>query len=661
MRLILDEPKPIRELRKAYNDKVAFITTVKAYPLVSEIEFSGDYHGTLRKRRVPVRVGRKVDRAIKGYQDKLVEIWERYQKEIQAIVNFEDHATLEAAEKPRVEKADRITLALIDLEKDPSRKLVLRQRFLRQNRERLIKPRIDKMRAELEKESRAHFERVFRIGKERAQVLTDQELDDFITGRDRKELAAKAIWNRKFVGGLTDDLWQEYEVILGTTFETSEELLDAIIGVEKKEKRRLPLFAAAVGSVLLAAGTVAAARAVREDPETGETRPDPIPDPEDGMPIGTAFDGGFWHTRHDNRVCLGCEENDNKWMLHDQFQAEAGTNQCLTRCRCIELFEFDEKPVNASKIWRGTPGASIRNWPRFRRSAESTTLQKQLESLQQSLQKHLMGQHDQQSHDPTGGRGGTRTTTSTEQNSVARSQARLSRVADRVIATASPGFREERLTLIARIKTGKQTKGLHTTNGRYTNSRIKLHQKIASDMLQDTTPSKSPTLIFMGGLPGSGKSSIRRKKNLQNFVTIDSDEIKKQFPEYAGWNAALLQSETDDVITAAFARAISTKRNILFDGTMKTFVKYAEMTNQVKRIGYKSGVIFSDISPPNAMRRAVDRFHRSGRFVDPKYIATHDRLNRKTYDRIKSKLDFYELYDNNVEGREPQLQEKKDD
>lgn len=372
MRILLDERKTIAELRKVYNDKVTFVTTVKSYPLVKEVIISGDYQSGLKKRRVPVRVGKKVDRAIAEYQDKLVAIWEKYQKRIQEIISFDDREAIEDVEKSilaenDVEKVVRVTLAQVNQERNSRRRFILRQRYLAQNKDKLIKPEIDKMRKELEQEADSHFSRVFKIGKERAQVLTDQQLDDRLTTRDRKELEAKDKWNKLFVGGLTADLLRRYESILGHKFDEPKELADAIIVAEKKEKRRLPLFAAAVGSVLLAAGTTAAARAVREDPETGRVSPDPIPDPDDGMPIGTAFDGGIWHTRHDNRVCPGCEENDAKWMTHDQFQDEAGTNECLTRCRCVELFEFDEKPTSASKIWRGTPGASIRNWPRFKR------------------------------------------------------------------------------------------------------------------------------------------------------------------------------------------------------------------------------------------------------------------------------------------------------
>ena len=367
MRIILDVPQPIAELRKVYNDKVTFVTTVKSWPLVKEVIIPNDYQNGLKKRRVPVRVGKKIDRAIEEYQTKLIEIWEKHQNRIKELVRFDDREALE------VEKQTHPTLAQVNRERNSQRRFILRQRYLAQNKDKLLKPEIDKLEKELAREAKTSFARVFTIGKERAQVLTGQQLDERLTARDRKELLAKDKWNKKFIAGLTNDLRQDYSRILGSKYDSVEDLIAAMEGADKKEKRRLPLFAAAVGSVLLAAGTTAAARAVREDPKTGAIRPDPIPDPDDGMPIGTAFDGGVWHTRHDNRVCLGCEENDNKWMTHEQFQNEAGTNQCLTRCRCIELFDFEEKPTSSGKIWRGRPGDSIRNWPRFKGKRPKTT------------------------------------------------------------------------------------------------------------------------------------------------------------------------------------------------------------------------------------------------------------------------------------------------
>lgn len=384
MKIVLSESKSIAELRKVYNDKVTFVTTVKTYPIVHEIEFPGDYYGAMRKRRVPARVGRKLDKEIEAYKTQLTKIWDTYQKRIQRVTSFKDVKLIRRllANGASIKKAG-LTLARVLRETNPTRRRLLQMRFLRQEKQRLVKSQIDEMRRQMERVSRPAFERVYKIGKIRSQILSDQELDDDLTDQDRKVLKEREKWNNDFLNNLSNDSWAHYEAVFNRRFDDPNDIIDALMGAQKeeeKERRRLPLFAAAVGSVLLAAGIARAAKDIFTDPKTGKEQDEPILD-DLGIPIGDPIKGGTWHTRHDNRVCPGCEKNDGKWMTVDEFDGEAGTNQCLTRCRCIELFELKEKPVRRSEIWRGRPG----------------------EDIGKSLTKHQMGQHDQDRHGRRGG------------------------------------------------------------------------------------------------------------------------------------------------------------------------------------------------------------------------------------------------------------------
>lgn len=354
MRLVLDKPTPIEELRKVYNDKVTFITSVKNYPLVKEIEFHGDYNSALNKRKVPVRVSRLVDRAINRYDRDLKNTWDQHTSKIKALLRITDP-------KQRQQKAQQ--------------ELTQLNRSLKSN-------------------SRPAFEEVYKLGKIRGQVLSGQELDDELTGDDRRILNDREKWNDDYLNGLTDDLWAEIEEITGKKYDDPQDVINALDELDKiqeKQKRRLPLFAAAIGSVILGAGTVATSR----EPEEGL-----IGDAEDFPPL-EEIKGGFWNTKHDNRVCPGCEENDGKWMTVDQFQEEVGTNQCLTRCRCAELFEITERPLAEGQIWQGTPGSSIARWPRFKRVSHSGDIQKRrkshvLKKLHPILQEinRLLASHD---------------------------------------------------------------------------------------------------------------------------------------------------------------------------------------------------------------------------------------------------------------------------
>lgn len=293
MRVVLDRPQTIHKLRKIYNDKVTFITSVQDYPFVKVIEFDGDYNGSLKKRRVPVRVSRRVSREIQAYGNELTSVWDKTHNRISGIVRTV---------------------------KDPKK------------RQSMVREELSSLRDKLQGTSKKSFEDMYKLGKIRGQILSDQEFDDDLNTYDRKVLVDRAEWNKRYIDRLTDDLWIAYVPILEREARTDQDVGDAVKqvkDVESKQRRRLPLFAAAVGSVLLGAGTVAASKKSKDEPT----------EDEDDFEIFEPVEGGYWHTRHDNRVCPGCEELDGKWLTMEEFQAEVGTNQCLTRCRCVELFE----------------------------------------------------------------------------------------------------------------------------------------------------------------------------------------------------------------------------------------------------------------------------------------------------------------------------------
>jgi|GEM_PF-5632647 len=361
MRLDLDTPKTLAELRKVYNDKVVFITTTKCYPLINAIEFVGDYLGIMKKRAVPVKITKRVDRAIKKYKAGLIKIWEQHQKKI-----------AEALKQKYLSKLSE------SIEKGTLIKGVL----LKDGSEDAVQPEVDKMRERLKKLAPAAFLAVYLLGKQRGQILTNQEIDDELTQRDRENLLGKQDWNDEFIDKLSDDLYERYQEVLEEEYASDEQLLEAMKVAQAKESHRLPMFAAAVGSVLLANGMGQAIKDVQKiDEETGEPTGEPILDEDTGAPIGDIIEGGFWRTMHDNRVCEGCESNDGFWMTVDQYMEESGTNNCLTNCRCPELFEPADFPTDESLIWRGAPGID--------KAVHSNTLEKaSIDSVVNDTDRH---------------------------------------------------------------------------------------------------------------------------------------------------------------------------------------------------------------------------------------------------------------------------------
>ena len=263
---------------------------------------------------------------------------------------------------------------------------------------------------------------------------------------------------------------------------------------------------------------------------------------------------------------------------------------------------------------------------------------------------HLPGEHDQCAHSPTG------ECSPVTSNEIEEGRRALSTKAQAIIEER--GMAAEFSKLRAKISSGQQTREIYMKGGEYILGRKQLHDKIVDGLVANVPKSANPTFILMGGLPGSGKSAIVKREGFADYVKIDSDMIKAHLPEYRGWNAALLQKEADDVIGRAISRAVREKKNILLDTTLKNHDKYDRILKIMDEFRYRKGVIFSNVTPENAMHRVIDRYKSNGRFVDPLYVASHDALNSDTYRRLKAKADFYSLYDNNgPKGEPPKLKE----
>jgi len=338
MRLNLDVPQPLAKLRKIYNDKATFITSTKSYPNIEAIEFSGDYLSVMKKRIVPIKVGKKLDRVISKYRSCLVKVWKKRHAEI--VKSFKAEMLSELANA--VEKGT--TLAQVRSAPE-QRRTVLYMQYLKERQDELVTPKIEALKSDLKRLAPIAFTAAYILGKNRAQAFTNQEVDDQLSEIDKENLSAKYDWNDEYVDKLGDDSEQNYEDMLNGEYANEAEVLDALDEVQTKEADRLGMFAAAAGSIMLAAGFAQGTRDTQEiDPDTGEPTGEPQIDPDTGIPLGDVVDGGIWHTSHDDSVCDGCEEQDGQWMTTDDFEAEAGNNECLTNCRCIELFEPAEQP-----------------------------------------------------------------------------------------------------------------------------------------------------------------------------------------------------------------------------------------------------------------------------------------------------------------------------
>jgi hypothetical protein len=125
----------------------------------------------------------------------------------------------------------------------------------------------------------------------------------------------------------------------------------------------------------------------------------------------------------------------------------------------------------------------------------------------------------------------------------------------------------------------------------------RIYKKIETDMLRKTEAVLHPQVIITGGQPGSGKSKLleQSKKDFpdRNVVVINGDDVRGYHPqaeEIFKLDDKRFAERTDPDSRAwtkqLFDRAIETKRNIIFESTMREVGPISETMVRLKNEGY---------------------------------------------------------------------------
>lgn len=191
--------------------------------------------------------------------------------------------------------------------------------------------------------------------------------------------------------------------------------------------------------------------------------------------------------------------------------------------------------------------------------------------------------------------------------------------------------------------------------------RRELHEQITGALmnpLSQTAPGEVPRLVMIIGMPAAGKTGVLRDVIPPgNFTAIDADDIKQRLPEYNGANAGAVHEESSYIAEKIIlARAYVERRHVLLDSVGKNPKKLLTLARNAKRLGYHVELYHVTIPPLRAAERAIERFRKEGRFVDPVYIlAEVDGAPDRTYEELKrsGNVDQWVSYDNDVGYKEP--------
>jgi hypothetical protein len=171
---------------------------------------------------------------------------------------------------------------------------------------------------------------------------------------------------------------------------------------------------------------------------------------------------------------------------------------------------------------------------------------------------------------------------------------------------------------------------------------------------------RQATIII--GPSASGKSRLATQAvNDTGALLIDADEAKKLLPEFeAGKGADLVHVESADIAEGPLLRrAMRAGDNIVLPMVGKTAEKALRLVKGLQRQGYDVHLKYIRMAPRTAAKAAVERFERTGRFVDPNYVLNDVGTKpERTYGILKTEggLKSYEAYEARP-GKAPLLRE----
>jgi predicted ABC-type ATPase len=213
----------------------------------------------------------------------------------------------------------------------------------------------------------------------------------------------------------------------------------------------------------------------------------------------------------------------------------------------------------------------------------------------------------------------------------------------------------------------------NTVDGKWIPSRVEgVHRPYVEAELAKGAYTESNEVVFMGGGPASGKSSLTNTDTIvlpDRHVLVNADEAKDAIPEFAQiieqrgeWSvngAAYVHEESSYMGKQLMSEALDGSNNIVLDGTGDS--SYASLQKKVAEARAGSTRVTAEyvtIETEDAVRRSAARGRRSGRYVPERVVRdTHAGVS-EVFPRAAADdlFDEIRLWDNNVpKGERPIL------
>lgn len=198
-------------------------------------------------------------------------------------------------------------------------------------------------------------------------------------------------------------------------------------------------------------------------------------------------------------------------------------------------------------------------------------------------------------------------------------------------------------------------------DGSFTPERQRLHEEIIKKHFAKKTPVEKPETIILGGGPASGKSTLLEHHPVpENFVHVDSDNIKKMLPEFREGTAqgdhdiaVAVHEESSHLSKLVAAQATQGQYNLLLDGTGDSgFDQLAHKIEGLRSPGRTINARYVTVDIETAIARANERGKITGRYPPEAYLRDTHRNISDVFEKAvhEGLFDQAELFDTNAPG-----------
>ena len=189
------------------------------------------------------------------------------------------------------------------------------------------------------------------------------------------------------------------------------------------------------------------------------------------------------------------------------------------------------------------------------------------------------------------------------------------------------------------------------------------YEALLASALESAPSVKTPVLIHMLGIPGSGKSTFYRSRQWPSHVLISFDKIMEELPGYQndlitlGNTAAFQKWEIPARIVGyeLLRRAVAAGKNIFFDhgGLFNLGINadsHLDLLNKLPQYGYRTEMYYISCPADIALARTVEREKQTRRHTPEAFIRERGRLIDEYIGKYQTCVDaFYHL--DNSDGK----------